>query len=249
MQTTPISLIDQDHEAFFEQLLAPIQASEILDVACGPGGFTGVLASGLKGYRQITGIDISETAIAQAKEHFTDQQVIFQVMDAASLVFPDSAFDLVCCAFSLHHLPDPALATAEIRRVLKPGGTALFVEMYRDQLSETQQTESMLHHWAGEIDSARGISHRQTYTRQEIIELVQPTQWQAAQVYDLVDFSFDPKGEEITQLMESSLKRVLQRAEGLPDYTDFLQRAEQIRERVHTIGTHVSTRLVIVMEK
>jgi SAM-dependent methyltransferase len=45
-------------------------------------------------------------------------------MDAAAMSFPDASFDFVYCYSVFHHLPDPAAALAEIRRVLAPGGVA-----------------------------------------------------------------------------------------------------------------------------
>jgi len=46
---------------------------------------------------------------------------------AESIPFPDGAFDLVCCSWVLEHLPDPRRALKEVARVLKPGGTFLFL--------------------------------------------------------------------------------------------------------------------------
>ena len=45
-----------------------------------------------------------------------------QMSDAQSLPFPDRSFDAVVCGYGLMHVPEPALALAEMRRVLKTGG-------------------------------------------------------------------------------------------------------------------------------
>lgn len=50
------------------------------------------------------------------------------LMDARVLAFPGGSFDLVLCANVLCYVPEDALALAEIRRVLKPGGLALLLE-------------------------------------------------------------------------------------------------------------------------
>ncbi|MFN2145898.1 MAG: class I SAM-dependent methyltransferase [Anaerolineales bacterium] len=242
-------LTDQDPDQFLAVLLGEIRAAQVLDVACGPGGFTNALVQGLKEFTHLTAVDVDEEMIARARQNIPDENVDFKLMDAAELQFPAESFDLVGCAFSLHHLPDPERTIAEIRRVLKPGGYALFVEMYRDHLTDTQQTESNLHHWAGRIDTARGISHRQTYLRQEIIEMIAPDEWQSARVADVADMSFDPKGEEITNLILGSIDRVVTRAEGLPDQALFEQQAEELRQRTREIGAHVSTRLMALLQK
>jgi SAM-dependent methyltransferase len=79
----------------------------------------------------VVGIDISPVAVEQgraraASEHLEDR-IEFRVMDAERLDFPDRTFDLVCGSAVLHHL-DLSLAYPEIARVLRPGGSAIFVE-------------------------------------------------------------------------------------------------------------------------
>jgi SAM-dependent methyltransferase len=79
----------------------------------------------------VTGIDISPVAVEQGTRKAADEQleerVDFRVMDAERLDFPDGVFDIVCGSGVLHHL-DLSLAYAEIARVLRPGGSAIFVE-------------------------------------------------------------------------------------------------------------------------
>ena len=83
----------------------------------------------------------------------------------------------------------------------------------------------------------------------QILEMVRPEDWAEANLFDLADFSFDPKGEEITRHVLQTIDRVLKKAEPLPDYPTFLQRAEVLRQRVVEIGTHISTRLVLLAKK
>ena len=42
-----------------------------------------------------------------------------------ALPFADNVFDIVMTSFSAHHCPDPGAGFAEIRRVLRPHGSAL----------------------------------------------------------------------------------------------------------------------------
>lgn len=241
--------IDQEPHRFFAELLRETNTDKVLDVACGQGGFTGVLKEHLNVYTQIIGIDISQDALNQAREQYPDPSLKFELQDAAALKFPDSTFDLVGCAFSLHHLPEPQRALLEMRRVLKPGGIMLIVEMYRNHLTETQQTETLIHHWAAEIDTALGISHNQTFLRREILQMVAPDQFVEARIFDLVDFSYDPRGKEITEHVTSTIERVLKKSEPLEDYPTFRQRADQLLQRVESVGVHISTRLVIMGKK
>lgn len=99
----------------------------VLEYGCGPSGYAFGLAE--RG-ATVTGIDISNTAIAMARERangFPDGSLTFRLGDAEKLDFPPASFDMVCGTSILHHL-DIARAAAEIRRVLKPGGRAVFYE-------------------------------------------------------------------------------------------------------------------------
>jgi len=53
------------------------------------------------------------------------------VASAECLPFPDDAFDTVVSTLVLCTVPEPDRALAEVRRVLKPGGTLLFIEHVR----------------------------------------------------------------------------------------------------------------------
>jgi len=60
------------------------------------------------------------------------------------LPFPDASFDLLLCTEAFHYVPDPAAGVAEIRRVLRPGGTVLitvpFVWEYDRRILEHRYT-------------------------------------------------------------------------------------------------------------
>ena len=102
--------------------------TSVLEFGCGPGFFAPFLAS--RG-ANVTGIDISDTAIEQAREKAAREGVkgnlTLRVMNAEKLEFPDQSFDLICGVAILHHL-DLNKAYGEIARTLKPGGRAVFLE-------------------------------------------------------------------------------------------------------------------------
>lgn len=249
MPEKEFEIVSDEPEVFFANLLGEIDAQMVLDVACGRGGFTDILHHSLKSYGKMIGIDLREDALAKANEYFGEAAVQFEVMDAEKIEYPDETFDLVSCAFSLHHLPDPEAALVEMRRVLKPGGTLLVVEMYHDHLTEPQITEIMVHHWAAEIDTQLGELHRKTYKRDEILALVQPENWENPQIFDLAGVNFDPLGDDIMEMMLNTIVRVLQRAKPLPDFEDHQLKASLLGDRVAQVGTHISTRLIVLAQK
>src|SRR5918994_1402120 len=91
----------------------------VLDVGCGTGRWTALLAA--HGAEAI-GIDRSETMLAEARRRRPGLD--FQQMDATRLDFPEDFFDLATVVTVVQHLEpaDQALAAAEIARVVRPGG-------------------------------------------------------------------------------------------------------------------------------
>jgi SAM-dependent methyltransferase len=141
------SLLDRFSEAFYEKgsrgrMWAPVwkkldlSGAAVLDYGCGDGKFSQRLAS-LGAH--VVGVDISPKLIEQArgsasKIGMNGSSPLFMVGDAHRTPFEDNSFDYVFGNGVLHHL-DLDRAYAEIARVLRPGGKALFMEpMYHHPL-------------------------------------------------------------------------------------------------------------------
>jgi ubiquinone/menaquinone biosynthesis C-methylase UbiE len=106
----------------------------VLDVGCGPGQFTILIAERLE-QATVTGIDLAPTMIELARAHAAASpaaaRLHFEVADVARLPFPDGAFEVVVSSGSIKHWPDPVAGLREIHRVLAPGGRAFIGEMNR----------------------------------------------------------------------------------------------------------------------
>jgi ubiquinone/menaquinone biosynthesis C-methylase UbiE len=100
----------------------------LLEVGCGIGVDSIQLA---KCGFDVTACDLTENAIRVAKEFATRRgvDVDFVVGNAEGLDFPDESFDAAYSFGVLHHTPDISRAVEEVRRVLRPGGTA-YVMLY-----------------------------------------------------------------------------------------------------------------------
>lgn len=96
--------------------------SDVLEVGCGTGTFTGALS---EAYPLLTAIDISDPLLRVARERFPKVEV--QKQDIHRTTFEDSRFDLVVGCSVLHHL-EWDLALQEISRILKAGGFIRFSE-------------------------------------------------------------------------------------------------------------------------
>ena len=119
-------------------------------------------------------------------------------------------------------------------------------EMYRDHQTETQMTHVDLHHWWAAVNTVNGIFHNETYTRQELLDLIQAVGLNNLSVNDLFDLGDDPKDTETVQYLNDVIDQYIQRAEGHPDLQ---ARGEELRQRVAEIGFHSATVLIAVGER
>ncbi len=110
------------------------QGQTVLDVGTG----TGVAALTAAGAgAKVTGIDLTPELLELAKltgDALGFDEVVWRVGDAENLPFPDSSFDVVLSQFGHMFAPRPEIATKEMLRVLKQGGTIAFATWPPDQL-------------------------------------------------------------------------------------------------------------------
>jgi SAM-dependent methyltransferase len=105
---------------------AGIRAGQrVLDVGCGTG-VTAITAARLGAH--VIAIDLTPQLLDRARENsrIAGVAVEFQEADAETLPFPDQNFDVVISQFAHMFAPRPEVATAEMLRILKPGGTIAF---------------------------------------------------------------------------------------------------------------------------
>jgi SAM-dependent methyltransferase len=232
-----------------EEALGQICAGHILDVATGSGGFITFLLDNIRDFTEITGIDHNQRPLDAARKTFLKGNIHFIHMDAARMEFPDDHFDMVCIANSLHHMEDLPAVLSEMRRVCKPGGQFIISEMYRDGQTDAQQTHVALHHWWAAVDTAEGIMHRQTYTRRDIIAITEMVGLHSVEFYDHKDLEVNPKDPDLLQELDGIIDRYLQRTQGLPDAPELQQHGEAIRQRLHQVGFHGATTLLVLGKK
>jgi 2-polyprenyl-3-methyl-5-hydroxy-6-metoxy-1,4-benzoquinol methylase len=107
----------------------PATRATILDIGCGTGSLSVVLAE--LGH-DVTGIDLSPAMIslAEAKAAAANQSITFQIMDAAVPQLPPQQFDVLVCRHLLWALPAPAQVLRRWVELLKPGGRIVLIEGY-----------------------------------------------------------------------------------------------------------------------
>ena len=97
----------------------------VLEVGCGAGVD---LARFARGGAAVTGVDIASSAIDLARANFEQQGLRgeLHVANGEQLPFPDGSFDLVYAHGVVQYTSDPRRLVEECRRVLAPGGEAIF---------------------------------------------------------------------------------------------------------------------------
>jgi ubiquinone/menaquinone biosynthesis C-methylase UbiE len=111
-------LIDRREKEAVLDAIGPVEDKQILEIACGTGRFTAMLAE--RG-ADIVGLDISGPMLAQGREKAqrlgVDDRIEFMRGDAARLPFPDDHFDTVLAMRFFHLADTPATFHAELSRV------------------------------------------------------------------------------------------------------------------------------------
>ena len=117
-----------------------VRGMDVLDAACGEGYGSALLATAA---HSVTGVDLSETAVAHARTRYSAEGLRFMVADCLELPFEDDEFDCIVSFETLEHLEDHQALMAEFRRVLKPGGFLLISSpdkaVYTDQLQNRNE--------------------------------------------------------------------------------------------------------------
>ncbi len=105
---------------FVRWMAVPLQG-RWLDVGCGTGSLSqAILAEAFP--LSIIGVDPSSPFVARASELVRDPRASFRVGNAMGLEFAAATFDAAACALVLNFVPEPNVAVAEMKRVVKPGG-------------------------------------------------------------------------------------------------------------------------------
>ena len=154
-------------EPWFEWLAARVdwlEGSDVLEAGCGSGNLWANIASLLPHIR-LTLTDLSEGMVEAARRVVTPLENVelatALACDVQDLPFDDDAFDVVVANHMLYHVPDAARATAEMARVLRPGGALLAATNGPEHLLEIREMSREVIGWSG-LDDTDGRFGRST---------------------------------------------------------------------------------------
>jgi SAM-dependent methyltransferase len=132
-----------------------------LEVACGPAAISGALAPKVG---RVHGVDLTSAMVEKAAEEAAAADIAnveFSIDDATALEFEDASFDGALTRFSLHHIPAPWRVTAEMARVVRPGGWVIVSDFIADPDREVYAAVE-------EIERLRDPSHWSCLTAEQL---------------------------------------------------------------------------------
>jgi len=128
----PLSNEGWNHNSHYHRFLLrqlPPRCAAALDVGCGTGAFSRLLAQRSD---HVVALDLSPQMIHIARERSRDcPNVDFQIADVTHWSFPSEQFDCVASIATLHHLPACEMLT-KMKKALKPGGTLIILDLFQD---------------------------------------------------------------------------------------------------------------------
>ncbi|MBW4699963.1 MAG: bifunctional demethylmenaquinone methyltransferase/2-methoxy-6-polyprenyl-1,4-benzoquinol methylase UbiE [Aphanocapsa lilacina HA4352-LM1] len=102
----------------------------VLDLCCGTGDLAFLLARRVGVEGTVWGVDFAAAQLAQARRRDREGRVRWLEADALDLPFDDDSFDAVTQGFGLRNVVDIPACFAQLRRVLKPGGRAVILDLH-----------------------------------------------------------------------------------------------------------------------
>ena len=211
---TRLQALHQALERDFRNIVrrVPDQRVKAIDVGCGDGFFTKLLA---EIQSEVTGIDNSDAYLKEARDSSGNVgNIHFMKGDVGKLPLKDGAVDVVWSAHSMHSYPDIKKALQEFRRVLRPGGLLAVLE--------SDNIHSVLLSWPPDLELAvRQAEHREigdedsyigTYFPRFAMQLFEEAGFTGFEREQYMITRFGSATETLSKFVELYLKNLLERS-------------------------------------
>jgi ubiquinone/menaquinone biosynthesis C-methylase UbiE len=161
------------------------EGDSVLEIAPGAGYLSIELAR--LGKYKITGMDISkdlvEIAVGNAKEAGVD--VDFRQGNVSKMPFDENAFNFIICVLAFKNFKEPVKALEEMRRVLKPGGTALIMDLNRNASMQVTKRVAENMGMKGSMAFIAGAIQKQgAYSRKDFESFIAQTKFNQFAIKD-----------------------------------------------------------------
>lgn len=162
--TSAVHAVGRDLQHLKERLAA-LSYARVLDLGCGAGHASFAIAGQVA---QVTAYDLSNQmldVVAKAAQERGLHNITTQQGYVEQLTFADESFDVVISRYSAHHWHDVGQALREAKRVLKPGGILIMM----DVMSPGHPIRDI---WLQTVEALRDTSHVRNYAGGEWLALV-----------------------------------------------------------------------------
>ncbi|MCG3260798.1 MAG: hypothetical protein H7644_13680, partial [Candidatus Heimdallarchaeota archaeon] len=146
-------------------------------------------------------------------------------------------------------------------RVVKPQGYLIIQEMYSDlNQTEAQLATLKIHHFGAKIDTMLGEYHRETYTKEEIKEVLGILEIEELEIFDSTrypkclfcedkDLCDNPMYETLIKLEIKDLRSSLEKIRDYPEYEHLEKEAKKLEQDLRKYGTTDASILFILAKK
>jgi ubiquinone/menaquinone biosynthesis C-methylase UbiE len=219
----------------------------VIDAGTGSGEFISILKAVFP-EAAFTGIDPSTEAIEMAKTIHPD--VEFRLAGLENHGFASESFDLASISMALHHLPKLQKGLKELKRMVKPEGWFIICELYSDNLNPAQEVQKLFHHFRSATDRLLGISHRETFKRSEIIQIISEAGISPQFIFDWKKEPAEPFGNPEIEVRVTQMEKMLEQIKQFPAETEKLKPLISLfRENALQHGWQQATNVVVVGRK
>lgn len=152
--------------------LKPQRDWVVLDIATGGGHVARTLSAEVD---LVVATDLTRPmleAAARANQRENATNIMYVEADAEKLPFLDGAFDIVTCRIAAHHFPNPGAFIREVGRVLRVGGSFLFIDNVVPEIKEVAD-------FVNTIEKMRDVSHERCLSPREWKNLFEQNQLKA----------------------------------------------------------------------
>ncbi len=170
-----------------ERVTKESRLGQLAEFGCGTGFYTEVLAGKAD---NVVATDISPDMLALAKERIEAGNVTFQVEDCQETTLPDEAFDTTFISLVIH-FTSPEKTVAEMRRILKPGGTLIISNLDPGALNDLNRLRCLVrilyHGLTGyRVKPPKGLGEN-IMTQKQLCDLLAKSGFRAASIEMIKD--------------------------------------------------------------
>ena len=160
------NLATRAREQFIFESINPEAGDKVLDIGCGLGYFTQLLAK--RG--SVCGIDLDRESLEFAHKHCGAS---FLLSDALSLPFKNSTFDYILASEVIEHIPDEKIFLKELKRVTKKGATIVLT---------TPSLDGLLHVSNICHESGTEYHYKEGYSKKELTEILESAGFEVVRI-------------------------------------------------------------------